>query len=61
MHSVHAILIHSIHTVLRFPLPPLLAVGSRQSHLHLLSGGVLPLLSALDAVLLAHADEIGLK
>ena len=44
-----------------FPLPPLLAVGSRQSHLHLLSGGVLPLLSALDAVLLAHADEIGLK
>jgi hypothetical protein len=35
-------------------------IGSRLSHLHLLSGGVISLLSVLETALLSHGDGIGL-
>ena len=56
---IHMYVSVPIFTVFSYADTP--AVGSRLSHLHLLSGGVLALLSVLEEALLAHADTIGLK
>ena len=41
--------------------PPPLSVGSRLSHIHLLSGGILPLLSLLETTLARNADLLELS
>ena len=39
----------------------LISVGSRLTHIHLLSGGILPLLSLLESTLARHAHSMSLS
>ena len=41
--------------------PPPHTVGSRLTHIHLLSGGILPLLSLLESTLTRHANTMALS
>ena len=58
--------LYSSHILLPFyddghSIPVACSVGSRLTHVHLLSGGVLPLLSLLESTLARHAHTVPLS